>query len=495
MGERDRWYGRRMAEPKWVERELSVPLGRVASAVLAGHALHLVRHRDLASFTLEDDGLVPNHDPVSPQQRIQLDERNLHVAMDEQAVLYVLLADGSTWRRDAGDLEPITGPDVRIAGHYAHRVGFVYDGLQKRLVVAGGDHRNDSYAIDVGTRSVLELRPGPPHGVGQTVATPYGVYRLVDDELWRLTDDTWALVERHDHARSDRGTLLFWAPRRDSLFFVSELLSHREPPLCVEITSDGVNPPLTLEGSFEGALEAHAYIAQVDPRAGRLWCTDRLGARYLELDALRLEGGPPTRAIAHERAIVDSPPVHWHRETLALRQRDVEAPEFDIPVRDGWMLAATLPVSPHLPLAGAGSLVLFSREVPYDFDPWTLSFSNAFEARIVDEVLPATAGGMLLAQTKYLEVDPILAARVDTSCDGAALFARGSKIGGFPALVAGTKEEAANAFVAELRCEDCDTCLRFVAQLAWPEWDLISAVVYIFACPFGHSAAARAQNV
>ena len=102
---------------------------------------------------------------------------------------------------------------------------------------------------------------------------------------------------------------------------------------------------------------------------------------------------------------------------------------------------------------------------------------------------------MMLEQVKYLEVEPIFAHRVDTARDGAAFLARGSKIGGFPALVAGTKEEAANAFVAELKCEDCDSRLRFVAQLAWPELDLISAVIYVYACPFGHSAAARAQNV
>ena len=59
----------------------------------------------------------------------------------------------------------------------------------------------------------------------------------------------------------------------------------------------------------------------------------------------------------------------------------------------------------------------------------------------------------------------------------------------------GTKEEATNAFIADVRCEDCEARLRFVAQLAWPEFDLVSAVVYIYACPFGHSAAAHARNV
>lgn len=485
-----------MSEPKWIEHDLSVSLGRVATAALGGDVLYLVRHRDLATFRVDGDDVVAWHEPVNAETRIGLDERNLQVAFDEAGTLYALLADGSMWRRERGGaLEALSAPDVRVEGHYAHRTGFVWDATDERLVVVGGDHRNDGYALDLRTRNLVALPYGPGHGVGQTVATPHGVYRLVDDELWLLEGDAWGFVERHDHARRDRGVLLFWAPRRDALFFVSEPLSQREPPIVVEMTSDGPNPPLTLSESFQGPLEAHAYVAQVDPRSARLWCIDRLGARTLALDALALEGGPPVSPVARERRVVASPPPHWYREALALRQSDVPAPELSVVVREGWVLSATLPVSPHLPLGSAGSLVLFCREMPYDFDPWTLGFMNAFEARIIDEKLPLTAGGMLLEQTKYLEVEPIFAERVDTSHDGAALFARRSKIGGFPALVQGTREEAADAFVAELKCEDCDTRLRFVAQLAWPEWDLISAVVYIYACPFGHSAAAHARNV
>jgi hypothetical protein len=84
---------------------------------------------------------------------------------------------------------------------------------------------------------------------------------------------------------------------------------------------------------------------------------------------------------------------------------------------------------------------------------------------------------------------------VDTAHDGSPYLARCSKIGGFPALVRGTAEDAANAFVGDTRCEDCEARLRFVAQLTWPEWDLIAAVIYIYACPFGHSGAAMAQSV
>ncbi|RZO52675.1 MAG: hypothetical protein EVA89_31380 [Sandaracinaceae bacterium] len=481
---------------EWTEGDLSISLGRVATAALGGDSLYLVRHRDLASWKLEGDAATPWHEPVSATRRMQLDERYLHVAADPRGVFYVLLADGSVWRRAPGeDLEAISGPDVRVAGHYAHRVGFVHDETANQLVIAGGDNRNDTCALDLTTRTLVPLPYGPGHGVGQTVATPHGVYRLTEDELWLLRGRDWALVERHEHARRDQGVLLFWSPGDDALFFVSETLSHREPPLCVELTSDGANPPITLQGSFSPALEMHGHVAQVEPRGKRLVQTDRLGLHHLPLSSLQLEGGPPTAPIAHQRSVVRTPPSHWYREALALRQRDLEAPDLEIGVRDGWMLAATLPVSPHLPLANAGSLVLFSREVPYDYDPWELAFTNAFEARIVDEVYPMTAGGMLLDARPYREVEPIFASRVDTAHDGAAHYARGSKIGGFPALVTGTREDAANAFVSDLRCEDCDARLRFAVQLAWPEWDLISAVLYVYACPFGHSAAAKAQNV
>lgn len=481
---------------EWAEGELSISLGRVATATLGGETLYLVRHRDLASWKVEGDAVTPWHEPVSDARRMQLDERYLHVTADARGVLYALLADGSTWRRERGeDLEPLSAPDVRVAGHYAHRVGFVHDALENRLVVAGGDNRNDTCAIDLLTRTLEPLPYGPGHGVGQTVATPHGVYRLTGDELWLLRGDAWSLVLRHEHARRDRDALLFWSPRDDALFMVAETLSFRDKPFCVELTSDGANPPLPLEGSFAPALERHGHVAQVEPQSGRLIQTDRLGMHHLPLSALQLEGGPPTAPIAHHRTVVRRAPSHWYREALALRQRDLEAPAPELAVRDGWVLAATLPVSPHLPLANAGSLVIFSREVPYDHDPWELSFTNAFEARIVDEVYPMSAGGMLLDAKPYREVEPIFASRVDTAHDGSAHLARGSKIGGFPALVTGTREEAANAFVADLRCEDCDTRLRFAVQLAWPEWDLISAVLYVYACPFGHSAAAVAQNV
>lgn len=482
---------------EWTKRDLPVALGRLATASVAGEHLYLVRHRELASYRVDGDTADVWHEPVDANTRITLDDRNMQVTLDDRGVLYALLADGSTWRRERdAELAPLSPPDVRIAGHYAHRAGFVWDRVGKRLVIAGGDRRNDGYTLDVGTGALAPLPHGPGHGVGQTVATAHGVYRMVGGELWLLVGRSWSLVGRHEHFRRDRGVLLFWDPRRDALFFVSQPLGYAGAPIRVQMTPGGTTSPLTLPGSFVGPLEAHEAVAQIDPRADRLWMIDRSGARYLELESLALEeAGSPVEPIHAERAVVAVPPVHWYREAIALRQRDEPAPELGISVRDGWVLAATLPISPHLPLGERGSVLLFSREVPDDFDPWTLSFTNAFEVRIVDEEFPPTAGGMLLDQTKYLEVEPIFAERVDTAFDGAAYLARGSKLGGFPTLVQGTREEIANGFVANVRCEDCEAYLRFVAQLAWPEWDLISAVIYLYACPFGHSAAARAENV
>ena len=485
-----------MADLKWTERPLRVRLGRVATATLAGQSMFLIRHRDLAVYRVVDDNVDVWHEPVDPETRVQLDERNMQVALDEQGVLYTLLADGSVWTRVAGaPLRQVAPPDLRLAGHYAHRTGFVWDPKGQRLVVIGGDHRNDAYALESGAGSFVPLPYGPAHGVGQTVGTPHGVFHLIADELHRLEGSRWTLVARHGYARADRGQLLFWDPVRDALFVVVEARRHPHAPRLVQLNPAGPTEPLTLPGSFQGPLEAHEAVAQIDPRSGRLWLVDTAGSRTLDTQTLIGEAGSPVVPLAHSRSIVQAPPLHWYRETLALRQRDDEAPPLDVPVRDGWVLSATFPVSPHLPLGDAGSLLLFCREMPYDYEPWTLGYTNAFEVRIVDEVFPLTAGGMQVEQLPYREVEPIYAEQVDTAHDGAANLARGSKIGGFPALVQGTKEEAANSFVADLRCEDCDTRLRFVAQLAWPEWDLISAVVYIYACPFGHMGAAHAMNV
>ncbi|MCB9598143.1 MAG: hypothetical protein H6719_35850 [Sandaracinaceae bacterium] len=485
-----------MSDWEWTEHALDLKLGRVASAVIGGDALYLVRHRDLATWRVEGDRAVPWHEPVDAETRVQLDERNLQVAFDDDGVLFALLIDGSTWRRErGGELVSMTAPDVRLAGHYAHRTGFVWDPRGRRVVVVGGDHRNDGYTIDPSTRVVVPLAHGPGHGPGQTVGTAHGVFRMTGEELWLLQGDAWALVGKHDQVRRDRGVLLYWDPQADAVFFVSQPRTHREGAVRVQMTTMGPTEPLALPGSFAGPLEAHEAVAQIDPRTGRLWQIDSLGARYLELDDLGLSKGSPLVVMVQPRRVVEHPPMHWYREALALRQRDEEAPDLGIPVRDGWVLAATMPNSPHLPVGDAGSVLLFSRELPYEYDPWTLSYSNAFEVRIVDAVYPTTAGGMLVEQMKFVEADPVFADRIDTAWDGSTHLARSSKIGGFPALVAGTREEAANSLVADLTCEDCDARLRFVAQLAWPEWDLISARVYIYACPFGHSGAAKAQNV
>lgn len=485
-----------MSEWKWTEGELGVSLGRLGSAVVAGGSLYLVRHADLATYRVDGDAVEVWHEPLGVHERVLLDDRNMQVTLDPDGVLYALLGDGSLFSYERGGaLTAISGPDLRTSGHYARRTGFVWDPLERCLVLAGGDDRNDAYVIDAGDGSIAPLPHGPPHGVGQTVATTHGVYRMVGAELWLLEGRRWSLVGRHDRGRRDHGALLFWDPELDALFFVSEPLDFRDPPVRVQMSVDGPGAPLRLPGSFEGPLAAHEAVAQIDPRMRRLWVVDRLGARFLELDALHLTAGSPVAPIPHERPVVASPPVHWFREALALRQRDALLPDLGVAVREGWILAATLPLSPHLPLREKGTLLLFSRDAPYDFDPWTLGYMNAFEVRIVDDELPLTAGGQLLDVHRYLEVDPVLAHRTDTAHDGATYLARGSKIGGFPSLVQGTKEEVANGLSANLKCEDCEAYLRFVAQLTWPEWDLISAVVYVYACPFGHSGAARAQNV
>lgn len=485
-----------MSDWDWTEQPLSISLGRVASAEIGGDSLYLVRHRDLASFRLEGDTATPWHAPLDADARLSVDERNLQVAFDPEGTAYALLADGSVWRRRReGPFEMLSPPDLRAAGHYAHRVGFVWDETGARLVLVGGDHRNDAYALVPGVGGLVSLPYGPGHGVGQTLATRHGVYRLVDEELWLLRGHDWALVGRRD-ARSDEGTLLFWDPKRDALFFVTEPLDQRTVPRSVQMTLTGPTDALRMPGTMKGPLEAHASVAGIDPGSDRLWCVEPHGARTLRLADLQLEQGSPVVPLAHhERRIVVSPPAHWFREARALRQRDEEAPPIDVPVRDGWVLVAALPISPMLPVGESGTVLLFAREVPYDYDPWTLGHLNAFEVRIVDESYPLSAGGLLLQEIPFRQIEPIYAQRVDTAPDGGTHLARGSKIGGFPALVAGTREDAANAFVADLRCEDCDARLRFVAQLAWPEFDLISAVIYVYACPFGHSGAAHAMNV
>jgi hypothetical protein len=144
---------------------------------------------------------------------------------------------------------------------------------------------------------------------------------------------------------------------------------------------------------------------------------------------------------------------------------------------------------------------LLAQDPPYEGVYDELSFDNVFQVEISDVELPAglphPEGGdklrPLIEGPTFVDVDPLHVDDVDSSTDGAPRRAWSSKIGGFPALVQGGAEEASDAVIADLRCESCNSRLRFAAQLC-KHFCAMSGVLYLYVGPKGCSGAAFVQS-
>jgi len=484
-------------QSKWVDAT-KVTVGRLATATLGGDALHVIRHESLKTTRIAGDELEIVHGAL---RDAQLDDRDIHVAVDAHGTLFVLDGDGQLFRRSRGKgLEPIVPAGPYAAGHYAHRVGFVWDAEHERLVIVGGRARNDTWFLRSGDTQLHALRaPGPRHGIGSTVATRHGVYHLVEDELWRLHGDTWSFVAPDPHRALGRKAILLHDPVRDRLFSIAQIVyGDAGPAELVPIGEEGFGAPIVLGGDLRPVFDFHDDVLGYDPVLDRLLRIGPRAAKQLPLAALLPpKSTPPTRSRKPPKSRVARAPVHWYREALALG-----APESPVDVAldppDDSVLLATFPECPHLPFEKGRGVALFAKKDAWEHDAGTLSFENAFEVRIVDEPLPvAIHDGKALvrrATQRFFDVDPTYATRVDTRAYGEAYLARRSKIGGFPWLVQGGREEAASASFAELKCESCYTTLRFAVQLSDADtgW-FMSGVIYLYLCPFGCWGAAHAQ--
>ncbi len=64
----------------------------------------------------------------------------------------------------------------------------------RRLVLHGGEDRNDTWVFAGGVWRELTGGARPPSGTGGMCATPEGVYLISQRELWRLDGDAWQKV-------------------------------------------------------------------------------------------------------------------------------------------------------------------------------------------------------------------------------------------------------------------------------------------------------------
>ncbi len=491
----------------------SFSAGRLSTATTAGGRLFFVRHDGLAAVRI--DGR--RAEPWLPKARLAAagpltDDRVVHVAASDRGAIFHLDGDGSVFRRAPGGgakLVRMTPPDPRVASHYAHRVGFAWDADGARLVVVGGQDRNDTHVLEKGARAFRSLRgAGPTHGTGRAVASSRGVYYVIENDVWLLAHDAWRLVGRLPASTPTYVRSLVFADDERARLLVVTQLGH-DDPLCVHaFDASGAREIATdIRPTKARLLDDHDATMGFDPASRCLVVADADGVCAAAIDD---EGGKrarwPDRALPR-RARVADPPHHWYREAVAIDAHADARPVVIPPalVGKGQIVLAVLPETPFVPFRKAKSLLLLSHDPPYEAEYHTLAFENAFEVRFVEDELPpclpmyGTKDRKMALRPaflgrRFLEIDPAYAKRVDTLRDGEPCLASRSKIGGFPAFGQGGDEEATDGSVADLRCENCSARLRFAAQIRGPHFHAMSGNLFVYVCPFGCYGAAHVET-
>lgn len=477
---------------------------RLATATLAGDRLLLVRHDDLAAVRVDGDAVTPWMAKVGARETRSffgghLDDRYLHVAADPEGNVWILDKEGAITRRAPdGALTRISPADPRAAGHYAHRVGFAWDALGRRLVLVGGPSRNDTHVLDEGAQALRSLSgPGPTHGLGRAVGSPLGVYYVVDDEIWLLEGDRWSLVdelEGYEFARP-----IPWVDEANERLLVVTRARHDAPERLVARSTAGT---VELIASLpRELLDDHEACMGFDPITRRMILASgkQMFAATVPDAEVSQRGWPRTPRAT--RPIVVDPPISWFRESLAI-DADRTQPAVELPasiVPDGMIVLGIFPESPFLPIAGK-SLVLLASDRPYEGAWHELSFDNPFEVVISDEPLPPCLPAVnesvlrpLVVGPRFREVDPAYVERIDSLTGGEPYRSTRSKIGGFPFLLQGGVEEAASALFENVRCTRCSAYLRFALQIN-EHLSALSGVLYVYVCPLGCSGAAYVQS-
>lgn len=489
--------------------------GRLSTATTCGGRLYLVRHDDLSAVRVDGSTLTPWLPPLA-KNHAHVDDRYVHAAADPTGVIWFLDYDGtlSTRRHDHPKPEVVLGPDVRLAGHYAHRVGFTWDILENRLVIVGGRNRNDTHVVDTGSRTLRSLTSaGPQHGLGRAVGTSVGVFYTIANQIWRLVGDQWQQVGSYPGEPYQRpipfadeasSRLLFLAPPGLGAATNEKNIGamRRSPRDTFDVYAHDSEGFRSLGGFVFGVdlLDDHEASLGFDPAARQIVLVDEKGVRAAKL-AEDTSGHWPAQIVA-SKPRTKTPPKQWFRDAVAI-DTDPKAPAVKLPselVPEGMIALAVLPGSDLMPLRGI-SLLLLATDPPYEGSYDELSFDNVFQVEISDVELPACLrhpeGGdklrPLIEGPRFVDVDPLHVDEVDSTTDGAPRRTWSSKIGGYPALLQGGPEEASDAVFAELRCESCNSRLRFAAQLC-KHFTAMSGVLYLYVCPKGCSGAAYVQS-
>ncbi len=404
---------------------------------------------------------------------------------------FLLGACGALWRAAWGEswqrlLGSEGGPGGRDAGDPATG----WDPAGKRLVVFGGEYRNDTWVMAEGAWHELRGGRTPPHGTASMAATADRLMLCTGSELWRLGPGGWECVARDDESSAHQ--LLFDPQRR---ILLAALRS--EPPSIGVFQSCRWRPVAELPGHPRfSAYTGGGALLILDPAGDRLLLLSEQEQFSLALAELELPREQlPSEPLESPGKRRVRPPSRWVRRAMQVVPAGgvADALSVSVTLPPGFEVLACLPAPEgalHGGLVVAWHPAWFEHE---EFSSWELGgagvevtlFSKEQEAACLVS-RGEDAGFLQCSLVPFDDLDPDHELEVDTLPGNQLEKSRATKIGGYPRFIQETLEGT---------CSNCGSELGFAAQLAEDLFDFgDGGRLYVYVCPNGCEAQAAIQS-
>lgn len=352
----------------------------------------------------------------------------------------------------------------------------LWETARRRLVVIGGDRRNDTWIFDNHWRMLDGARP--PRGMGVGCGTAHGIFFAVKQQLWRLDGEDWACVAT---GLPQRLCSLIYDARRDCLLGVVGQSAGRAAGPVVALERQGTRE---LIDAPPPQLDWHeSVIVGLDGVRDQLLVVARTGVWSLPMGDLPLSSGDiplePVRKSRRRRA-PKRPPRKLLRRAAAIHREGPPVAAADLPdAPPGYELIAVLPAEKSvLPLKKASGLaVYYNSEAPSGFKlggDATLVRLLPCGTEAPPLVSDAFKGGVVpFSLELFDELDP----RYEEEYDSLPVPpGSGEKVGGFPDTLSGEPLKGS--------CPVCGSPLRFAAQLGPDAYGFgDGGSLFVFVCP------------
>jgi hypothetical protein len=483
--------------------------GRQDSFHQVGGRAVLFDHTHLSAVAVGPVGFKAWQGALQGDDRWEFDDRYLLAAGSPEGLWIVdkkgrvWLGDGTRWHRKSDAAKEEVQRRLR-EGRLA------WDERRARLLLAGGDKRNDTWEWRPAAGWSQAPAGGLAAGRAALASTPAGVFALVGTHLFLRIGDVWASClkdEAWEDAHADDVTALLYDPCRGLLLSVSEAVSggtriHAWRPDGAQVVDD-------LPQELHRAI-LHGAAVGVDPIGDRLliaqgnevdeWPLAQLGDARIGLPT-------PSGPIRAARKRPKKLPPDALRAAVRLVPTNKKVDIADLPVPDEHVFLAWLPASKRLPLGVHRSIAITMHE-----DVWTQDaldpFSRAFGVTFLDWAPPGPVvrsrdGGVLAKEETFDDPDPRFLEEMDAG-PGWDL-AHATKIGGFARLVqnASWMDEEADTLVGLGhdrgprwgRCRKCRKKLVYRVQLSTDLYVIGDCGrAWLYACPDGCDAGVIAES-